>query len=341
MCANYRPIALLNTDLKLFSKILANRLAPILTKMINADQVGFILGRQAGDNTRRTINLIDVLNRQKKQALILSLDAEKAFDRLDWSYLFALLQHLNLRGPYLQALYALYSTPTTTLKLPGHSNTPIRIHNGTRQGCPLSPLLYALSIEPLAANIRNHPDIKGVEMGTDHYKIALFADDVLLTLTNPQISLPSVHKLLETYSTLSGYKINVTKTEALPLHIPPLTQEALKSTFKYNWKKEYISYLGTRITPRYETLYSQNFLPLLHEVKSKLQKWAEYPISWFGKIASIKMSILPKFLYLFETLPVRVPPTTFKTTQAMLHNFIWGKKRHRINKRTLTSPTKL
>lgn len=207
-----------------------------MPRLIHKDQVGFIQGRQAGDNTRRTIDLLEIIHKQKQPMLLLSLDAEKAFDRLSWPFLFALLRHLDLSGPYLTAIQSLYTSPSTYLKLPGQAHNPITISNGTRQGCPLSPLLYALSIEPLAAVIRNSVDISGVQVNSAQYKLSLFADDVLLTITNPLTTLPSLHKLLELYGSLSGHKINMSKTEALPVQIPQMTLEILKSKFKYNWK---------------------------------------------------------------------------------------------------------
>uniref|UniRef100_A0A803K6G7 Reverse transcriptase domain-containing protein n=1 Tax=Xenopus tropicalis TaxID=8364 RepID=A0A803K6G7_XENTR len=331
-CASYRPIALLNSDLKLFTKILANRLAPIMPRLINLDQVGFIHGRQAGDNTRRAIDIIDTLNKAQTPAVILSLDAEKAFDRLDWRFLFDLLQLMGFKGQFLTAIKALYSNPTATLKMPDASNLPIPILNGTRQGCPLSPLLYALSIEPLATAIREHKDITGPRVGNHEFLISLFADDVLLTVTNPMISLPNLHNLLAQYGKHSGYKLNIQKTEALAINMPSHTRELLKSNYKYKWKDISLKYLGVHLTKSYSQLYKCNYTPLLQTIHNLMNKWSPYTISWLGKIAALKMMILPKLLYLFETLPVRVPNTILRNIQTMFFKFIWGKSRHRVPK---------
>lgn len=95
---NYWNIALLNSDYKIFPKILANRLTQILHKLIHKDQVGFVPGRHAGDNTRRTIDLIDLLNKTNRPALILSLNAQKAFKSLSWPLRFATLSHYGFTG---------------------------------------------------------------------------------------------------------------------------------------------------------------------------------------------------------------------------------------------------
>lgn len=91
LCASYRPIALLNSDLKIFTKLLSIRLNAILPSLIHKDQVGFVPLHQAGDNTRRIIDLIDVANRDGLESLVLGLDAEKALDHLGWPFLFATL----------------------------------------------------------------------------------------------------------------------------------------------------------------------------------------------------------------------------------------------------------
>lgn len=124
--------------------------------------MGFVPTRHAGDKTRRTIDLIDMLNRVRRPALILGLDAQKAFDRLNWPYMFATLTKFGLRGPFLTALKTLYANPSSQVQLASFTSRSFPMSNGTRQGCPLSTLLFVLCLEPLAEAIRSHPDIRGV-----------------------------------------------------------------------------------------------------------------------------------------------------------------------------------
>lgn len=101
---NFRPVSLLNTDLKIFSKIIANRLAEITPSLINMDQVGFVKYRQASDGTRKMINLLTILESKKELTAFLTLDAEKAFNRVHWGYLKATLSKFGTQGPIFKAL---------------------------------------------------------------------------------------------------------------------------------------------------------------------------------------------------------------------------------------------
>lgn len=116
---NCQPIALLNSIHKILPK--SNRLSKIL-RLIHKDQVGFVLARRVGGNTRCTVNLVDVVMKSKEPALLLSLDAQKTFNRLSWPYMFALLQHLGFWGHLIKALFALYLSPYGKLNylLPPH-----------------------------------------------------------------------------------------------------------------------------------------------------------------------------------------------------------------------------
>lgn len=335
VCASYRPIALLNSDLKIFTKLLSMRLNLILPSLIHKDQVGFVPLRQAGDNTRRIIDLIDVANREGTNALVLGLDAEKAFDSLGWPFLFATLHYMGFRGPFLQAIRHLYTNPSSQVKTPFALSQTFPIANGTRQGCPLSPLLFALCVEPLAATIRKNTNIHGIQVRDREFKLALFADDIILTLTQPRISLPNLQAELDLYRSLSGYKINATKSEALPINIPAQEIQHLQQCFPYHWNDLSLKYLGIQITSSYSTLYRANYPPLLKNIRDLLRKWKTHHISLLGRIASVKMVILPKLLYLFQTLPIPVPSAELQKIQADMIRYIWNYKRHRIPRSVL------
>uniref|UniRef100_A0A8C5WJ93 Reverse transcriptase domain-containing protein n=1 Tax=Leptobrachium leishanense TaxID=445787 RepID=A0A8C5WJ93_9ANUR len=235
LCSSYRPISLLNCDLKLFAKILAERLKPFLPALVNADQVGFVPGREAWDNTMRTLQLMHHARRSSQALALLSTDAEKAFDRLDWDFISLSLICIGL-GPHLRAwIGALYGDATARVCVNGVFTAPFPILNGTRQGCPLSPLLFVLTLELFLEAIRSNPNITGVMVVPQHHKVAAYADDLLFFVTRPEVTLPGIMAAFEEYGRLSNLKINFLKSHILNVSVPDPRAQAIKPHFAFTW----------------------------------------------------------------------------------------------------------
>lgn len=244
----------------------------------------------------------------------------------------AVLRHIGLGEVMLNRIANIYSVPTAQVKANGVLSDPFPITNGTRQGCPLSPLLFALSLEPFLSTIRLNPDIQGITVGPMQHKISAYADDLLFSLTNPMISLPNLLKEFEKYGELSNLKINFSKSEAMGITLTPNNLLHLKSNFRFRWSDSTLTYLGTEIPPDPARLYDNNFPPLLIKTRALLDEWNMGLHSWFGRCNLIKMSILPKFLYLFQTLLIKIPSSYLKQVQSLFTRFVWANKKPRIPK---------
>lgn len=218
---NYRPISVINNDLKIFSRILADRLANIIPSLISPYQSGFIPHRLITDNICLATNIIQDANLFSRKLFMLSLNIQKAFDSVSWDYITTLLQRMGFHGKFLQAFLALYRNPKTRIKLPGCCSGFFSLGKGTRQGCPLSPLIFALALEPLAIAILQNSDISGYSKGRLVYKFGMYVDDVLMFLTNPLISLPNLLQTLSKFAGISGLSINMAKLVALPVGFTP------------------------------------------------------------------------------------------------------------------------
>ena len=150
---NYRPISLTNVDYRILAFVLANRLQKVMAKIVNEDQTAYMRGRYMGYNIRLVSDTIDydILN---KSGILLTIDFKKAFDSLEWNFMLKILQTFNFGPSFINWIKTIYNSPEACIKNNGHISEVFQISCGIRQGCPVSALLYVLSVEVLATKIR-------------------------------------------------------------------------------------------------------------------------------------------------------------------------------------------
>ena len=140
-------------------------------------------------NIRKSINVIHYINKLKdKNHMIISIDAEKAFDKIQYPFMIKTLQKAGIEGTYLNTIKAIYDKPTASITLNGEKLKAFPVKSGTRQGCPLSPLLFNIVLEVLATAIREEKEINGIQTGKEEVKLSLFAEDMILYIENPKDS---------------------------------------------------------------------------------------------------------------------------------------------------------
>lgn len=134
-----------------------------------------------------------------------------------------------------------------------------------------------------------------------------------------------IDSLHHQFSQLSGLSLNTQKTMALNNPVPPSTERKLRTTYNFLWANS-IPYLGIQLTSSINTLYQGSYPPLFRQLREDLQRWADYSLSWFGRIYSIEMTFLPRILFYFRTLPIAAPRGDLQLLQSDVLRFICGNK---------------
>lgn len=309
-----------------------------MSEIIHLDQSGFIKGRQTHDNIRRTLHLVEKVSRFRIPVVLVGLDAEKAFDRVDWQFLLLTLKRFGFGDRFIQIIRANYVSPSSRVQVNGISSNTFRLARGTPLRCPLSPLLFALSSEPLAAQLRASQDIQGIRFREDKHKVSLYAGNVLFTLTSPRNSLRALQGELQRFEAAAGFRVNLTKSTVLNLTVTEGERLLIQGESPFAWAKCKITYLGIQITPRLEELFKANFPPLVSQIQNELRRWKPLFISWLGRINAVKMTVLPKLLYLFQALPKELEKDFLPGIRSMILQYIWQNGRARLPFQVLRKP---
>ena len=132
--------------------------------------------------------------------MIISIDAEKAFDKIQHPFMIKILQKMGIERTYLNIVKAIYDKPTAHIMLNGEKLKAFPLRSGTRQGCPLSLLLFNIVLEILATAIKEEKEIKGIQIRKEEVQLSLFADDMILYIENPKDSIRKLLKLISKFS---------------------------------------------------------------------------------------------------------------------------------------------
>ena len=324
---NWRPVSLLCNDYKIFTKTIVNRLKIHLPDLVHLDQSYCISGRNIHHNIHLIRDIIYQCNYLRKPLAVISLDQEKAFDRVDHSYLYNTLEKIGF-GPYFIGLIkTAYSGLQSLIKLNGSLTAPFAVSRSLRQGCALSGFLYSLCIEPLLACIRNCTHIDGIKIeNTDMVKLSAYADDITIFITSNS-SFEYLGNIIKLYEQASGAKINFTKSQGLwcgewisrndnPLNLC--------------WRNDFLKVLGVHLGNIDCT--QLNFSSIPEKIRTVLLNWKPVvkTLSYRGRSLIINQLCASK---LWHVLNCCAPPHGLvDSIQKLFSDFFWqGKHYTKVN----------
>ena len=332
---NWRPISLLTVDYKILSKAITNRLKPAMPLIIGEEQSCGVPHRNIHENLMVLRDTIDYVNWENLEAAVVSIDQEKAFDRINWEYMFCVMNKMNLPPTFLKWIELFYSKPNCRIILNNFIGSPVQIGRGIRQGCPLSPLLYAICAEGLACLIRNNNNLRGIATpkGETCVKLVQHADDTNIFIGDEN-EFDILENTLDTYCKGSGSKLNVHKSKGLWLGKWKPRQD---KPCLFNWCKDKIKILG--ITFGNEVTPEDNWSPRINKIQCVLDKWSKRNLTYMGKTVIVNTFVGASINYLGSV--IACPAECVKKINTIIWNFFWNGKCEKIKRDTVTGPKQL
>ncbi|WVZ94291.1 LOW QUALITY PROTEIN: hypothetical protein U9M48_040197, partial [Paspalum notatum var. saurae] len=294
---DYRPISLIHSFAKIISKVLAMRLAPHVDNLVSPSQSAFIKKRKIHESFLAVRNAVRRLHRNRVPALFFKLDITKAFDSLRWEYLLTLLKRLGFPPRWCDWIAVLLSTASSRVLVNGVPSAPIKHGRGLRQGDPLSPLLFVLSIDPLqklldlATSLGYLAKLRG---RAATLRVSMYADDATIFLKPTKRDTTTLMSLLVNFGDASGLI----------------------------WKKSQfpVKYLGLPLSNK--RLKRVDFQAPVDKVAKKLTAWNGRHINPAGRLTLVKSVLTSQAVYFISSL--RVPKSTLKEIDTKRKRFLWA-----------------
>ena len=329
---NYRPIALMNTDVKILTKLLAMRLKHILPHIIHESQTA-VYGRHIGNNINLIRDLIDLANKNDEEAAFLFIDQEKAFDRVNHKVLYEVLHGFGFGNAFVNWIKTIYLGASTRVSVNGFLTENIPLKSGVRQGCPLSALLYVMVIELLALQLRNNLNIVGFTINGEKLISSHYADDAVIKITQNQC-FKEVYKDLLLYEEATGAKVNFEKTKGLWVGKwkyrtdDPFQDLILEKNKTIKWSSKNVKMLGVYVgndNPALET-----FQEIAPDVKRRLHFWKPLRLPILSKARVIEIFHASKLWFAASFYPI--PPAIEKDLQSAFLDYLsFPKKKNEIS----------
>lgn len=324
-----RPITLLNTDYKLFNKVLARRLKEVLPFTIMSGQSAAVPGR----TILHTVSAIrDIIlyyeNNPEEKAALLSLDLRRAFDQVHHDFLWETMRALGMPEQFIATLRKLYSRAQSRLLINGYLSRPVNIRTSVRQGCPMAMLLFVVSTEPLLRALGK--SLSGLKIGSESFRVRAFADDITaLVTTEDEESL--VQKEQHEYGRVSGAEINMLKSSVLPLG------NWLDTTAnKWLPRVGRIKILGILFMRSFEEMCVANWNMVLNKVRQALWVQTARALDVFQRVEFVNMFALSKVWYIAQILPTS--KLMYKKFELLIGFFVWNGYVYRVARDQLRLP---
>ncbi|XP_019191194.1 PREDICTED: uncharacterized protein LOC109185694 [Ipomoea nil] len=337
----FRPISLSNFCSEIITKILVQRLAGILARIISPVQVGFVKGRSIIDNVLLAQEICHGM-KASNEDMILKLDMTKAYDRMDWGCITNVLKRLALCQKWIELVSGTINNIWYSVVVNGESKGFFHSSRGLRQGDPLSPSLFILAAELFSRLLSQKRSLFSQPMGSPGINHLAFADDMVIFTSGKNGGIQEIMEVLETYEKQSGQLINKQKS-AFYVHprAPDENIERIRDISGCQHKNFPFTYLGCPIYEGRKRV--EMFNGLMERIAERCKGWHARVLSQGGKAVLIKtiLQAMPTHI----CYAINPPKAIIKHIEKLFSDFFWGKredknKYHWGSWKTLARPTK-
>lgn len=292
----YRPITLCNVDYKIFAKIISNRIQSVISEIVGEHQTCGIRGRTIQTNTHIARSVLDCCTSDFRRVAMLQIDLEKAFDRVSHDVIFSILSYVGFGNIISEGVKVAYRNCTTKLIINRQLSSSIPVQSSVRQGCPLSPLLFALYLEPLCLSVAQSESVRGFQLQATEVKVLAYADDVAVFCSDLD-SVSEVVQLTNTFCESSGAAINLEKSCGLFYGSWDSTPDVFEGI---GWSREPSSYLGVPL--QHHVNSNGHWGSVATNIEKMSSKWGNRDISIFARASTCNVFLCAKLCYIMQII---------------------------------------
>ena len=324
---SYRPITLLNTDVKLLAKTLTDRWAAHIGTVVDSTQTAFLPGRWIGDNVLAHLEEMEYLETAKEPGCVAFLDFSKAYDRLDRQWVLMCMQKLGFGTSALRWVGLLHTHLTARVRFNAWHSPTFPVDTGLAQGSPLSPLLFVIAAQPLAAHLRlqtlsgvlqpiSRPDGSAAPPCHQH------ADDTTLHLKSRQDLQTALETSIQPFCLASGSSLNAGKSQAMMLGGDDFHGLDPGSGISFIQRGQSLRHLGIRLSTEPQTAALETYTAILGAVRQVACHWVSRQLTLIGRVHVAKQVLASKVTYHATFIPI--PSTVAKELTTCLVKFVSG-----------------